>query len=241
MFLNGRNLYLTCRNVPGIIVYDIETGSSFSHTLPNYYSKEINLSTDQFILRTKDPASQSHRFVKLDLKETDSLPEDHFSDKKVIGGFQTDGMLYYDTTTKQACYTYFYQNGFICMDTNLNLKLKARTIDTITHREIKVARVASSLTMKQPPQFVNLTGSVYAGKLFLQSMLKADNEYELDFNENSVVDIYSLTTGGYKGSFYIPAYEGKKAQQFQVSDKKLYAFYGKTVVLYDLDLIEDLL
>jgi hypothetical protein len=240
MFLNGNHLYLSYRNIPAIIAYDLENGTSTNYKLPNYYSKDANISTDQFILRTKDPVSQSHRFAKFDLREKDTLQEDHFSDNKIIGGFQTDGMLNFDTATNQACYSYYYQNGFICMDTNLNLKLKARTIDTITHREIKVARVASSLTMKQPPQFVNLAGSVFSGKLFLQSMLKADNEYELDFNENSVVDIYSLKNGSYKGSFYIPTYKGKKTHQFQVIDQKLYALYGKTVVLYDLGFIAGL-
>jgi hypothetical protein len=240
MFMQGHQVYVANRNAPAIVAYDLETGKSYSHVLHNYFNQETILSTDQFILRAKDVTSQSHRFVKLDLTKKDTMREDHFSDRKVIGGFQTAGMLYYDTAIKQACYSYFYQNGFICMDTNLNLKLKARTIDTITQREIKVARVASSLTMKQPPPFVNSTGSVFAGKLFLQSMLKADNEFDLDFNENSVVDVYSLTTGSYKGSFYIPAYEGKKAQQFHVSEKKLYALYGKTVVLYDINFIEDL-
>jgi hypothetical protein len=240
MFLNGSYLYLSFKHIPAIIAYDLETGTANNHILPKFYSKDANISADQFILRTKDPVSQSHWFVKFDLNEKESIQEDHFSDKKIIGGFQTDGMLNFDTATKQACYSYYYQNGFICMDTNLNLTLKARTIDTITHREIKVARVASSLTMKQPPQYVNLASSVYSGKLFLQSMLKADNEYELDFNENSVVDIYSLKNGSYKGSFYIPAYNGKKTHQFQVVDQKLVALYGKRVVLYDLGFIKDL-
>jgi hypothetical protein len=94
--------------------------------------------------------------------------------------------------------------------------------------------------MKQPAQKVNYNGSISGGKLFLQSMLKADNEYELDFNENSIIDIYDLKNGDYKGSFYIPAYEGKKAHQFQVISHQLYALYGKTVVLYDLKFIPGL-
>jgi hypothetical protein len=94
--------------------------------------------------------------------------------------------------------------------------------------------------MKQPPQLINYNGSVADGNLFLQSMLKADNEYELDFNENSIIDIYNLKNGAYKGSFYIPAYKGKKAHQFQVINHQLYALYGKTVVLYDLEFIADL-
>jgi len=75
----------------------------------------------------------------------------------------------------------------------------------------------------------------------LRSRLKADNEYELDFNENSIIDIYSLKNGDYKGSFYIPAYKGEKALQFQVIGHQLYALHGKTVLLYDMKTIADLL
>lgn len=240
MFMKDQLIYIACRNMPGIIIFDLKTGSLYDHPLKNYFNQEAIFSPDQFILRTKDFATQSHRFVKLNLQQTDSMPEDNFSDRKIIGGFKTAGVLYYDTATQQACYTYLYQNGFICMDTNLNLTLKARTIDTITNREIKIGRVASSLTMKQPPPNVNNIGDVFAGRLFLQSMLKADNEYELDFNENSVIDIYSLKTGVYTGSFYIPAYKGQRALNFYVIDNKLYALYNKTIALYDLDFIEDL-
>jgi hypothetical protein len=174
------------------------------------------------------------------LKKKHSIIEDHFSERNVESLFANDGLLYYDSTTHLACYTYIYQNGFICMDTNLNLKLTARTIDTLTKREIKVAHVESSYTMKQPPQIVNYVGAVAAGNLFLQSMLQADNEYSLDFTENAVIDVYNLINGSYKGSFYIPPFNGKKPHQFHVIDKTLYAVYGKTVILYDLDFIQDL-
>lgn len=240
MFLKDQLIYIACRNMPGIMVYDLKTGSLYDHTLKSYFNQETIFSPDQFILRTKDIATQSHRFVKLSLQQKDSMPEDNFSDRNIVGGFKTAGVLYYDTATQQACYTYLYQNGFICIDTNLNLTLQARTIDTITNREIKVARVASSLTMKQPQQNINTIGDVFGGKLFLHSLLKADNEHELDFGENSVVDIYNLKNGNYTGSFYIPAYKGQKAIYFNVIDNKLYALYSKTIVLYNLNFIKDL-
>jgi hypothetical protein len=240
MFMKDQLVYIACRNVPGIMTYNLKSGSLYYHTLKNYFNQEAIFAADQFILRAKDFTSQSHRFVKLNLQQQDSMPEDNFSDRKVIGGFKTAGILYYDTATQQACYTYLYQNGFICMDTNLNLTLKARTIDTIRNRDIKIARVGSSLTMKQPPQEVNYIGDAYGGRLFLQSMLKADNEYELDFTENTVVDIYSIKTGAYAGSFYIPAFKGQQALHFKVIDNNLYALYGKTIVLYNISFIEDL-
>jgi hypothetical protein len=239
MYLNGRHLYLSSRNMPGIIAYDLDSGSSHRHVFNQYFSKDALLSKDQFILRTIDPEEEDPKFIKIDLKNN-LRSEDHFSEKNGKGNFPTDGILYFDSTTHLACYTYFYQNGFICMDTNLNVKVKARTIDTITKREVQVAQVGKSYTMKQPPQFVNYIGAVSAGKLYLQSKLKADNEFPLDFAENTIVDVYNLSGGNYITSFYIPSQKGKKPSQFHLIDKKLYVIYGKTVALYDLDPIEDL-
>jgi hypothetical protein len=236
ILLNGQHIYISCRNLPGILDYHLDSGSINSYVLEKFYGKETNFAKDQFIIRTtKDPA-----FVKINLKKKDLTIEDHFSERNREHIFATDGILYYDSTTHLACYTYFYQNGFICMDTNLNLKLTGRTIDTLTKRAVKVAHVGSSFTMQQPPRFVNTLGTVTAGKLFLQSMLQADNEYSLDFTENTVIDVYALINGSYKGSFYIPPYNGKKTHQFHIIDKTLYAIYGKTVIMYELDFIQDL-
>lgn len=240
MYLQGRHLYISCRNLPGIIDYDLDTGRPYEHTLPYYYSKEACILQDRFMLRANDAQTKDPVFVTLNLRNTAARVEDHFSEKNGASGFPTDGMLYFDSTTHQACYTYFYQNGFMCLDTNLAITLKARTIDTITKKAMQIAHVGSSFTMNQPPPFVNYSGAVAAGRLYLQSMLKADNEYPLDFNENTVIDVYSLTNGAYKSSFYIPAYNGKHMHQFHVMDKKLYAIYGKTVVRYDLNVIEGL-
>jgi len=240
MYLSGHFIYVTSRNLPGIIAYDLDSSSSNTSVFNQYFSKDAFVANDQFILRTIDPQENDPKFIRIDLKNRNYREEDHFSEKNGKGNFPTDGILYYDSTTHLACYTYFYQNGFICMDTNLNLKIKARTIDTITKREIHVAHVGSSYTMKQPPQFVNYNGSVSGGKLFLQSMLQADNEFPLDFTENLVVDVYNLSNGKYNTSFYIPSRNGKKPFQFKVIDKKLYAIYGKQVVVYDLNFIQDL-
>lgn len=234
MFLRGNHLYIACRNLPGIIDYDLDSGKSNIHTLSYFYSKETNFLKDQFILRAKDRKTKDPVFIKLNLNTDTIREEDHFSTKNGSSNFPTDGILNYDATTHLACYSYFYQNGFICMDTNLNIQFKARTIDTITKREIKVAHIGTSLTMKQPPQLVNRISSVWAGKLYLESMLKADNELPSDFAENTVIDAYSLTNGNYIASFYIPRYKGNKLYQFSVIDNKLYAVYGKTVVVYDL-------
>jgi len=237
LFLHERHIYIACRNLPGIIDYNLDSQKCNTYILPYFYSKETSFAKDGFILRANDTKTKDPVFVKLSLNTAAERQEDHFSTKIGASNFPTDGFLYYDTDSHLACYSYFYQNGFICMDTNLNLLVKARTIDTITKREIKVAHVGASLTMKQPPAFVNSVGFLSAGKLYLQSMLKADNELPLDFAENTVIDAYSVTNGNYIASFYIPPYKGNKPYMFNVIDKKLYAIYGKTVVVYDLPAI----
>lgn len=234
LFLYEHHLYITCRNLPGIIDYNLNTRQSNTQALPWFYSKEACFAKEQFIFRTNDRKTKDPVFVKLNMYTATQRQEDHFSTKNGSSIFPTDGILYYDADSHLACYTYFYQNGFLSMDTNLTLLATARTIDTITKREVKVARVGTSLTMNQPPQIVNGAGAVSAGKLYLQSMLKADNELPLDFAENTVIDAYSVTNGNYIASFYIPPYKGDKAFLFNVTGKKLYAIHGKTVVVYNL-------
>ncbi|AEW00389.1 hypothetical protein A4D02_23975 [Niastella koreensis] len=236
MYLNGAHVYLSCKNFPEIIDYNLDSGTANPYVLKSFYSKEVPYSKDQFIIRLIDKNSKDPVFIKLDIKNENSKQVDHFSEKNGEGNFPTDGILYYDSTTHLGCYTHFYQNGFICMDTNLNLTLKARTIDTLTKRQVKVAHVGHSSTMKDPPQYVNMVATVAKGNLYLQSMLQADNEFPLDFEENSAIDIYSLTTGAYKGSFYIPAFKGRKTYEFHIIDNNLIALYGKTVVTYELNL-----
>lgn len=237
MYLNGKVIYVSARNLPGIIVYNLHSGRFNKHVFNQYFSKDAFVAEDEFILRTIDPGTNDALFTRLRLNNRHSWAKDHFSERKGAGNFPTDGILYYDPSCRRACYTCFYQNGFICMDPALHLLLKARTIDTITKRAIPVAHVGAVYTLKQPPQFVNYLGAVSAGKLYLQSMLKADNELPLDFAENTVIDAYSLTNGNYIASFYIPPYKRNKPYQFTVIDKKLYAMYGKTVVVYDLPVI----
>jgi hypothetical protein len=237
LFLRGKLLYIAARHMPGVIAYDLATKVETRYLFNHYFSKEANISQDHFIFRRFDVKAKNESFIKIDFKNKDIQPEDNFSVNDGTSGFSTDGILYYDQRTNLACYTYFYQNGFICMDTNLNLALKARTIDTLTKQDIKVAHVGSSYTLNHPPKFVNLLGSVSDGKLFLQSMLMADNEFKLNFTENTVIDKYNLLNGKYEGSFYIPKYKGKSPWQFYVIENNLFALYGKAIVKHELNFL----
>jgi len=135
-------------------------------------------------------------------------------------------------------YIYFYRNQFICLDTNLNIIYTGRTIDTNSVAKIKLAEIKSEnkKTFFTPPKVINKFNCVAGESIFINSTLNANNEDNSFFRTHSAIDVYSLKTGRYCYSFYLPEIEGKKIQSFRVIDKTLIAIQGRYLVTYTLDL-----
>lgn len=165
--------------------------------------------------------------------------------KQVDGLFCTDGMMHYNRDLKTLVYLYHYRNEFICMDTNLYVTYRGKTIDTISHAQIKVAsmREGTSFTMLAPPLMVNKASSVSGNYLFVQSDLRAKNESEKAFRSAAVIDVYDLRDGSYRLSFYLHDFNKEKLTTFRVINDKLVALHGQFMAVYSLvprhfDLIE---
>lgn len=156
--------------------------------------------------------------------------------KQVDGLFCTDGMLHYDRDLAQLIYVYHYRNQFICMDTSLNLLYRGKTIDTISHAQIKVAEIRSdkSITMAAPPLMVNKRSYVYKNWLFIHSNLLANNEDKELFDKASVIDVYDLGNGSYQFSFYLFDEMEKKLTTFTVFNNMLLAIHDRYLVEYNL-------
>ncbi len=150
------------------------------------------------------------------------------------GVFSLDGNLSRDPVTGNLVYVYFYRNQFLCLDSNIRVLIKGHTIDSILTPHIKLSQIASdrATTFSAPPLMVNYTACANAGYLFVNSKLKAKNEDDESFSENSVIDIYSLKTGEYLYSFYIPDHEHGKIKSFQVIDHKLVALYDHALLTF---------
>ncbi|MBS1781006.1 MAG: hypothetical protein JST70_16900 [Bacteroidetes bacterium] len=157
--------------------------------------------------------------------------------KQVDGFFCSDGELHYSKPLSSLVYVYFFRNQFICMDTNLNIQSYGKTIDTNTKAKIKVAAIRNNTyTLSSPPMYVNNTACVDGELLFINSRLKATNESKEQFNQASVIDIYSLKAGLYKYSLYVPDFNGKKITNFKVDDRHLFVVQGKYVSVFQLNL-----
>ena len=159
--------------------------------------------------------------------------------KQGEGLFSTDGMLLYDKSISRLIYMYYYRNQFICMDTNLKLLYKGKTIDTISRAQIKVSKIKSgsenTFTLSVPPLVVNKKGSVYKGCLFVHSNIIAKNETKKAFDNASVIDVYNLKAGSYKFSFYLPDYNNTKMFDFAINGNTLIALYDHYIFVFELN------
>lgn len=154
---------------------------------------------------------------------------------QIDGVFCTDGMLRY-SGTGYLIYVYYYRNEFICMDTSINLRYRARTIDTISRAHISVAHFESShrSTQTRPPVVVNVRCFVSASRLFVQSRMMAGNDRAEDFETSSVIDVYSTADGDYQFSFYVPHFGEQVLKDFMVDGDEMIVLYGDQLVTYNL-------
>jgi hypothetical protein len=157
--------------------------------------------------------------------------------KQVDGFFCTDGNLVKVPHSNKIFYTYYYRNQFICADTDLNLVYRGKTIDTVAHAKINVASVKSTRqrTLSAPPVYVNKQSAANEKYLFIHSALKADNETADMHEKGAAIDVYYISDGKYKLSFYLPDFSGKKLTDFRVYGKSLYALYDHYLYKYQLN------
>ena len=156
--------------------------------------------------------------------------------------FSVDGQLQIDRMSKSLFYMFFYKGSFLCLDTNLNVKYKAKTIDTITSSALQTATLSTKINNKKetkttqatPQNVINRSYTLYQNKLYLVSSLKADNESFTNYRDNQIIDVYTCDSGKYLYSFYVPKFKRKKLRELKIHNKFLFAIYDNFLVGYKL-------
>ncbi|HEY8388135.1 MAG TPA: hypothetical protein VIK74_06000 [Parasegetibacter sp.] len=198
------------------------------------YTHSIRISPKTYVVRGIDTSVKKtdQIFVKANSETNQVTREKNVSETNGDAGLSTDGMLSYDPINHLIIYPYFYENKFLCMDTNLNLVYTGRTIDNTKSLPIKSTVNKNVLTTTTPKRIVNNYSLISQGYLFINSGIKANNEDNKAYQDNSIVDIYETKTGAYKGTFYIPEFNGEKMRTFNIIDEGLIAIYKSKVVKY---------
>jgi hypothetical protein len=239
-------VYILASNIPGVIVGDMNSGKTISTlNFPStLFTKGIMISPSTFVFRTFNSTKNSlfQTFIKGDPYSGKVINTNDALSGEDDTGIPSDGMLSYDNSTNLISYIQFYNNNIIVMDTNLNIVRSGRTIDTTFHSATEMGSSSkggvSSYSNSTPKRFVNWVNCTYKGLLFNNSLLNADNENNDKFLANSAIDIYKLNDGSYKGSIYIPQYQGEKMNHFRVSNDLVIATYKSYIVTYKLPAIE---
>ncbi|MDQ6472747.1 DoxX family protein [Flavobacterium sp. LHD-80] len=157
--------------------------------------------------------------------------------KQIDGVFDTDGMLHYSSEMKKIVYLYSYRNQYIVADQNGELDYRGKTIDTISHAQIKVAYLKNKTerTLAAPALTVNKNSYVYGHLLFVNSNVPGRYEQNQVWKQTSVIDVYDLNKKTYLLSFPIYGIDHKKLRNFVVTPTHLYALIDTKLVVYQLN------
>lgn len=222
--------------IPSLRMRALEVDSTF-------FSFAIPLSGHSFVLQVFDNRKQQY---VLTLKRS-GIPYDTYGpgilEKQNDGRFSVDGKLVYDPGSGKMVFLYFYRNQFITLDTSLNIIYKGNTLDTIRTANLKVAELddgtRKEFMLAAPAVAGNKNICINSHYIFIHSSLKADNEDEREFKKNTVLDVYSLSTGQYQQSFYVENFRGNRIKSMIMKNDTLITISGRHICLYPLNINHD--
>jgi hypothetical protein len=232
------NIYILGGNMKGIIASNlVARGFSIHPIKTGPFGAAIILGKNSFIVRGIDTTNLQAGFRKITFVRDSSfvLPESGLSERLADAGLTYDGTLSYDSQHAMLFYVSRYCNRVISFDSNLSGMYTGHTIDTANSPNARIIFTKTSVTYAVPPITINLSNSAYAGMLFVQSGLRADNEQLKHFNRNAVIDIYKNYNCMYQYSFYLPLPEGERLKRFRIfNGDLLLALFEKHMAIYKL-------
>jgi hypothetical protein len=220
----------------------ILTGKIDSHILadgcPNMVSfvDAVPINQGSIIIRTLNDSNNGYILAK-ETQNDSLLKVPGILERQGEGFFSTDGMIAYDFLSSCIIYLYYYRNQYLVMDSNLQLKYRGKTIDTISWAKLRTDIIPSehALTLSGTPLLVNDHMAVYGKWLIVHSNLIADNENKDLFNHNYVMDVYNLQTHTYAYSFHVSRNQKEKITGIWLQANRLAFIEGRYLSVSTID------
>ncbi|AZA49502.1 tellurium resistance protein TerC [Chryseobacterium carnipullorum] len=199
-----------------------------------YFSQLINWDHGSFIFSTYYAPLKKQSLGVLRPEEKNHLQlKPDLLQKSEDGVFETDGQMHFDSDNQSLVYVHYNKNQFLVLDKDLNIKGDFKTIDTISEPQIDVAELSGGRRkMNKPPLKVNVTSTVKYGLLFNQSNLMGRYENSKNWENNAVIDVYSIAEQNYLGSFYISKPKEIKKIQLEIVGDHLFVLVGNEIIRY---------
>jgi hypothetical protein len=236
--VDSPRIFILCSHEHSIIILDSFSAPAHGISLSKNFDDGIVLSPSTYLLRAEDSSKLNRIFLKVQVPSMKMNYERNISDRTNDLGLSSDGRLIYDSPCGRILYLHYYYNNLFCFDTSLHLIRVGKTLDTVSRNANKAIVYAnqnasnSSAAFTGPLKFINWWGDINGDKLYIYSNLKADNESNVNFRENSVIDVFQLPGLHYVYSFYVPLVNGRRMISFKMIKNELLAFYNNELVVY---------
>lgn len=193
---------------------------------PGSFAKPVLINPNEMIVRCIDTNSLDALFYKINLSNGSVVPEQGISERLGDAGFAHDGLLLYDKNANKLAYVHYYSNSICLFDTSLQPVGRYHTIDTTLIPGISLrinSEGTKSVTTDAPPQMINGAGVLTGGVLYVRSYLQGDDE--TDFAGKLPIDRYSMETGQYLGSYYLPYPRKWVLRDLVANDEVIYLLF----------------
>lgn len=235
------NLYLHMNNLKAIIHGKFpDQPLTMTKLKTQIFTKSAQVSASSLIVRTFDRFGKKQVFQKISIVSGEVIKEaDIIGEQAEDLGMASDGALHYEKSTGIISYVEYFRNRFYLIDTNLNVKLIGKTIDTVASIDVKKQMIdegggKGKIIPGKARIKVNKDSFMDEQYLYVVSALRADNESRGNFNRYSVIDRYRLADGKYVNSFYVDKIKEKPFKSAMISGDTLYTLYNGKMVLYKL-------
>ncbi|WP_264522912.1 hypothetical protein [Flavobacterium sp. N502536] len=151
---------------------------------------------------------------------------------EIDGGLSSDGFFAFQKSN--LFYIQFNKGRFYKVDLNLRRIKSFKTIDKIERvGDIKISK-DSSFYFSKPVLNINLFSLIHKDKLFVVSFAKGKADALSKFLKYRTVDVYSVNSGKYCNSFYLPNNADEKTRDIKMSNNKLYLLFNSKIIIYEL-------
>ncbi|WP_133998681.1 hypothetical protein [Dinghuibacter silviterrae] len=232
MIIDSPTVYLLIGNNRKIYKLNLSSGQVYdSIAVPYLFLRSTVWGNDHFAFRCFD-TSRSHPliYISLNANYKTRMNYDAVQRKDEPGHAMEDGLLNYSSNTHQFVFTEFFSGAIHLLDTNLRSDWTIHTVDTISENMTKSGFVQTGqgkdvFTSLSPRYQVNNLSTVSRDSIFVESMIKGDNQTNRDFMDNYTIDVYSIKDRKYLCSFYIPKRKHKYLLDFKVVGNAVYVLY----------------
>lgn len=204
-----------------------------------YFSKTAVIDSSRIVFRTQLRQSGENELGLFSFhnKGMKRVLHTELLQKQIDGFFDTDGMMGYSTLSGTFVYVYYYRNEFIVTDSDLNLRFRGNTIDTISKAAVKPVLIKRTGVRKLASAVAagNRIFAVRGNQLFINSSLMGRYEAKEMWDIASIVDVYNLKEKSYVSSFYIYDQDGSKMSDILVEGNNVYAIAGMKLHRYKLE------